>query len=623
MIIRATISTVNGDVVFELLGGDASNSLESFWDSLVALTRGINFRNSNATERIVIPWLDFLAMARDYEDLRLRHHVDVQYSQEVLDKLGRWVAEQRFLDVRAKSGYESSEFDPDALIKALRTTMWDLTKRTPTYEQLRDIAFLQASLHGAVFSVPGAGKTSVALANHELLSRNTDFKLLVVAPKNAFPAWDEALADCLTDSFGGSFTRLTGGVVTIGQLLRLNPRYTIITYDQARIVFDILRDYLMSNQVHLILDESHRIKSGSGKNSQAILDLAPFAARRDILTGTPMPNGKNDLIQQFMFLYPASNLGRRIANSSIPKPVVRPLYARTRYSELGIPRPIPHYLAVEMSNVQVALYALLRDDLLKQIHLGGRDSEQARATVMRILRVAVDPADAARSMLGNPDLKNDLLVDICFEATRDDLSPRLRLVIDQVRAKVQQGEKVVVWAPFIGTIDKLVTELAEFGARALYGQTPSGETDDEDTREYIVKQFHDSDTANVLVANPAAGGEGISLHKVCHSAIYVGRTYNAAHYMQSRDRICRLGMPEGVIPEITIIESRAPERLGSIDLSVRRRLDAKIEQMGLVLDDPDLRSIALESDAFDQDLYDGLIFEDLDDLLRELRGGVD
>jgi hypothetical protein len=447
--------------------------------------------------------------------------------------------------------------------------------------------------------------------------------MLVVAPRNAFPAWDEALDDCLEEPPESGFIRLTGGALAIGQMLELSPTYAIISYDQSRIVIDQLKSYVQRNRVHLVLDESHRIKSGGGKNSQAILELAPSAYRRDILSGTPMPNSKSDLIQQFLFLFPGSNLGRRIDDSLNPGPFLRPLYARTRYSELGVPRPIPIYDSTAMSDVQLALYALLRDELLKQIHLSSRDNNQLGSSVMRLIRVSIDAADAARSILTRDNIRPGALQDICMEVAREELCPRLQLAIDLVRQKVENGQKVVLWAPFVGTVDKLVLELSGYGARALYGQTPSGTVDDEDTRESILKQFHDLETARVLVANPAAGGEGISLHRVCQTAIYVGRTYNAAHYMQSRDRICRLGMPDGAIPEITVIESLAPERLGSIDLSIRRRLDAKIEEMGRVLDDPDLIDIAHESEVFDQDLFDGLSLDDLNDLISELRNGAD
>jgi len=49
----------------------------------------------------------------------------------------------------------------------------------------------------------------------------------------------------------------------------------------------------------------------------------------------------------------------------------------------------------------------------------------------------------------------------------------------------------------------------------------------------------------VLVANPASVGESISLHKVCQNAIYFDINYNVTNHFQSKDRIHRVGMPEG------------------------------------------------------------------------------
>ena len=155
----------------------------------------------------------------------------------------------------------------------------------------------------------------------------------------------------------------------------------------------------------------------------------------------------------------------------------------------------------------------------------------------------------------------------------------------------------------------------------IHGGVPAGDDSDDDTREGIIRQFHRDPRRMVLVANPAAGGEGISLHQVCHNAIYIGRTYNAAHYLQSRDRIHRLGLSADTTTRITIVENTAPNRVGSIDLSVRRRLETKVAAMAAILDDHDLRELALESDLADPTLDDGITRRDLEDLILELRQG--
>ena len=85
----------------------------------------------------------------------------------------------------------------------------------------------------ATFSVPGAGKTTEALAFFFINAEQGD-RLLVVAPKNAFGAWDEQLeacAPCIQDHF----VRLRGGETAIHEALMGEPRFMIITYDQLLI----------------------------------------------------------------------------------------------------------------------------------------------------------------------------------------------------------------------------------------------------------------------------------------------------------------------------------------------------------------------------------------------------
>ena len=107
-----------------------------------------------------------------------------------------------------------------------------------------------------------------------------------------------------------------------------------------------------------------------------------------------------------------------------------------------------------------------------------------------------------------------------------------------------------------------------------------------------------------MIANPAAAGEGISLHKICHDAIYLDRSYNTTHYLQSIDRIHRLGFAPGVETYIHIFQTVAPQGIGSIDGSVNRRLAAKLRNLQQLLNDPDLHELALdEEDAVDPTNY--------------------
>lgn len=98
------------------------------------------------------------------------------------------------------------------------------------------------------------------------------------------------------------------------------------------------------------------------------------------------------------------------------------------------------------------------------------------------------------------------------------------------------------------------------------------------------------------------------------------RTYNAAHYLQSVDRIHRLGLPSGIRTNIYILESVAPKIVGAIDFSVRRRMIKKLKIMAEVLEDFDLQRLALDEEEGDAPLDHDITLEDLSDIIEELSG---
>ena len=112
----------------------------------------------------------------------------------------------------------------------------------------------------------------------------------------------------------------------------------------------------------------------------------------------------------------------------------------------------------------------------------------------------------------------------------------------------------------------------------MYGATPVSVDDSEDdleTREKIVNEFNDpSSNSRIIIANPFAVAESISLHKACHNAIYLERSFNAAHFMQSKDRIHRYGLKPGTVTTYYHLLSK-----DSIDETIEARLNMKEQRM--------------------------------------------
>ncbi len=195
--------------------------------------------------------------------------------------------------------------------------------------------------------------------------------------------------------------------------------------------------------------------------------------------------------------------------------------------------------------------------------------------------------------------------------------PKLKYVLKKARHLAHEGEKILIWSSFVRNVEYIAERLADLGAVYIHGGVDAGDEDDDETREGKIKLFHDNPNVQVMVANPAAAGEGVSLHRVCHHAIYLDRTFNAAHYLQSEDRIHRFGLPKDQKTTVEIVEC-----VGSVDETVRERLGYKIGKMAEALEDSTLRPdpIPLDpNDIEDPDEYStGLAPEDIQALLKDL-----
>ena len=148
---------------------------------------------------------------------------------------------------------------------------------------------------------------------------------------------------------------------------------------------------------------------------------------------------------------------------------------------------------------------------------------------------------------------------------------------------------MVKWlsATFIHTIHKLKQYLESQGipCQELYGATPVEREDTENdefvlTREKIVKAFQNPDCPfKVIIANPFAVAESISLHKACHNAIYIERSFNAAHFVQSKDRIHRYGLKPDTITNYYYVLSR-----DTVDETIDTRLAEKERRMTEIME---------------------------------------
>lgn len=458
-------------------------------------------------------------------------------------------------------------------------------ERRLTANQLTNLCKIGNLPGAATFSVPGAGKTTEALAFFCLNATSKD-KLLIVAPKNAFGAWDEQIEACMPGHYE-PIVRLRGGEQNIRKLVSEKPRFSIITYDQLSRVKDVIIELLISDEYFVFLDESHRVKGGRNvKRADTVLEFAHLPKRKLIMSGTPMPQGPKDLLTQFRFLYPSKD----VDEINVVE-LFQPIYVRTTKGQLGIPEIKYRIITVRMNELQRNIYKTLKSETKRQINpmLSDASKYELRAIgkcVMKIMEFVSNPSLLALDM------------DYAFDHRVGELllqtdGPKIEYVCKRARELAAEGKKVIIWSCFVQNVELIALRLSDLGAVYIHGGVDAGSEEEEDTREGKIKRFHDDPSCNVLVANPAACSEGISLHKVCQNAIYLDRSFNAAHYLQSEDRIHRLGLAKDAHPVVEFVECE-----NSIDQIIRERLNNKVNIMAQALND---ESLSIDMNAIEYD----------------------
>jgi SNF2 family DNA or RNA helicase len=475
-----------------------------------------------------------------------------------------------------------------------------LIRQLKPYQQ-QGFEHLLAVKHGANFSVPGSGKTTIIYAAFDSLRKEGVIdKLLVIGPRSSFLPWEEEAVACFGHPLKSA--RLIGSKMRRQSLYLQSDEYDffICTYQTAANDIDDLIGLCKQHSLFVVVDESHNIKKlEGGVWSEAVLKLAPYATRRAILSGTPIPNNYADLWTQITFLWP----GKQVLGDRIPyrfryedetelksiRKAVRPFFYRVTKSQLGLP---PYSIKIhecDLKPYQAGIYRALSVKYLREVDFQPEERQVLRvwrkAKMIRLIQAASNPTLLAQysEEFDIPPLSGEgaSIIQLIDRYPQYEVPAKLEVTIKLVRALLIQGEKVVVWTSFIQNIRMLERMLQDVDPFLVYGAVPRDESEDvEFNREQQIRQFKEVNRPAVLLANPAACAESISLHKACHQALYLDRTFNCGQYMQSLDRIHRIGLEPDEIVTYHILIAR-----DTIDETIDRRLNEKQVNMFRLLED--------------------------------------
>ncbi|MCE9653239.1 MAG: DEAD/DEAH box helicase [Nitrosarchaeum sp.] len=525
--------------------------------------------------------------------------------------------------------------------------------------QKESVEHLLAVNNGANFSVPGSGKTTMTYAAvSKWLEDGIVEKIMVIGPTASFVPWEEEYFGC----FGKKprSLRIKGDIAEILENIGDSYDLFLLHYQTSNSKRMEIMNFLKKYKTVLIIDESHRIKNPNlGAWANAALFLAQFATRRIILSGTPAPNNYLDLWNQITFLWPHDfPLGNQSRyNDYVKKRGLSPehrttlqsLFCRVMKGDLHLPEPKFIPIMVDLGEHQRQIYDVIAANTLDEIESLEEQSRLQRFRIARMIRLLQSasnpsllfemshefnvhsplfnsPREMVSAQLGfdvdsidNNELKSLSISDKIMRYSDLEIPSKIRKVASLTKDLVNKGEKVLIWSSFLLNMHIYEEEvLKEFEPILIYGDV-SKDPDVQPNRDDLVNRFKNDPDCKVLIATPASLGESVSLHKnaneesVCRNAIYLDRNFNGAQFMQSVDRIHRIGMPEDVTVNYHLVIGR-----DTIDEQIHQRLWEKWENMTHALDDPFLQTVEFDvvnesQDEFEQD-YAALVKH-----LRELK----
>lgn len=488
-------------------------------------------------------------------------------------------------------------------------------------------------------------------------------KLLVIGPLSSFAPWENEYRECFGKK--ANTQRLSGdSTISRNQkeqhLYSGNPaEISLIWHGSMEGLQQEIIDFLKENKTMVVVDEAHKIKNYEGHWGKSAIEISKEARSRVILTGTPVPRGYEDLYNLYQFLYPHKfkdilqfhygNLTDMTKTCDSDDDRVKrftkniaPYFIRIKKKDLNLPPIKNTIISVEMDDLQREIYDFIEAKYIpafRQTSSASVKDVLNRAKLIRLRQAATNPSLLEKPIqetlssddygskiilsgyfsgkesfvdfskdnyVSTMDLKipkefqddSEILSKIC-DYSKFEIPSKFKTAKDVSKKIISEKGKVIIWTIFVQNATGLQQYLSEnnIKSKLLIGEIEQAE------REDIIEDFNNPENQDfrVVIANPFAVSESISLHKGCHNAIYLERDYNCANFLQSKDRIHRVGLAENQETNYFYILSK-----DSIDEVINEKLDDKVRRMEKIIDD-DIPLFARINDEDETDLIKSLL----------------
>lgn len=457
-----------------------------------------------------------------------------------------------------------------------------MRKFNPWPYQKRMIQFALQHPRCGLFVPMGMGKTSASLAIIDVLKNIfEEGPALVIAPlavaRNSWPSevrkWEDFCHLKVSPILGTTKERI--------KALHTKADIYVINYDNLMWLDNFLtaKNYTWPFPV-VIADESTRLKSfrtrQGSKRAKALAKFSNFFKRFIALTGTPSPNGLNDLWGQLWFIDHGERLGKSF--TAFHNRWFRPL-------QVGANAVAVQWVPLEYAQEQI-------QNAISDVCLSIKAEDYFDLDKPHFVNVEVELPDEAKALYD--DMERGLFVELANATTVEAANAAAKTVkclqlangavytdelhnweevhtakIDALASIVEEaaGEPLLVAYQFKTDLARILKAFPK--AKAF------------DKRPETVEAFNNGEIPMLLV-HPASAGHGLSLQDGSSKLVFFSQWWNLDEYQQVIERIGPMRQMQAGHPRVvTVYQILAKDTIDYVALSKKR---SKREVQDMLLD---------------------------------------